>query len=233
MKKLMIAALVAAMGGIAMADCAEPAGCAYAYRMKLAGKCTVAKYKDASTACAEGNCWVKPKSYRVAGYLYNAADCGDDSCCPLSDGFQWLFWDANKSEVVFGEVAIPVYNVLRNGGAMDKVQMVITLDGLTLAGFGSFKPSKNYLLSANGFFAGTLEAPQCTWKNEDCDDEEGAAQVFEPCSLELVDAENGIAYGRWSLTYKSDKSAALLASGLPDDGYPSCLKPSAFKPVEE
>lgn len=228
MKKLMIAALVAAMGGVAMADCAEPAGCAYAYRMKLAGKCTTSKYKDASSACAEGNCWVKPKSYRVAGYLYNAAECGDEACCPLSDGFLFHFWDANKDEVKFEAVEIPVYDVLRNGGAMDKAQLCIKLDELVLAGFGSYKPSKNYLLSANGFFAGLLPAPQCNWKDAECEDQEAVANVFAPCGLEQGEAANGIAYGRWSLTYKAEHSAKLKAAGLPEEGYPSCLLPTGF-----
>ena len=39
MKKLMIAALVAAMGGVVVAaDCGEPLTCPFVYRVKLAGK---------------------------------------------------------------------------------------------------------------------------------------------------------------------------------------------------
>ena len=233
MKKLMIAALVAAMGGVAMADCAEPVGCAYAYRVKLAGKTAVGKLKEAASECAEGHCWLKPKSYRVAGYFYNVGECGDDACCPFSDVPLFHFWDANKKEVQFGGVEIPVYNVLRNGGAMDKVQMCIKLDDLVLAGFGTYKPSKNFLLSANGFFAGTIAEPKCAWQDKECEDQEEEAQIFAPCGLEQGPAEAAIAYGRWSITYKAEHSAKLQKSGVPDEGYPSCLLPTGFTYVAD
>ena len=111
----MIAALVAAMGGVVVAaDCGDPLECPFVYRVKLAGK-TVAAAATASNkvTCVDGQCWVKPASLRIAGYFYGTgtagtATCGDAPCeCKAKEAYvaNYVFWDANKREVKFDAVA--------------------------------------------------------------------------------------------------------------------------------
>ena len=223
MKKLMIAALVAAMGGVAMAaDCGEPLTCPFVYRIKLAGK-TVTGLATASnkTTCVDGKCWVKPTSLRIAGYFYGEGKegepgkCGDVSCeCKEGAAYvaNYVFWDATKSEVKFDAVAFEIFEILRNSGAQNKAQILLTMDGLNLAGFGAFNPKTGNLKNASGFFAGKLGPAQCvSITNVPCADpttEAEDALVFAPCALkEAITSSGSIAFGRWNLAYKADKVA--------------------------
>lgn len=251
MKKLMIAALVAAMGGVVVAaDCGEPLTCPFVYRVKLAGK-TVSAAATASNkvTCVDGQCWVKPASLRIAGYFYGegaegqAGTCGDVPCACKEKGdyvAKYVFWDANKREVKFDAVAFDVFEVLRNGGALNKAQVLLTLDGLNLAGFAAFNPATGNLKSANGFFAGKLPAAKCvSITNVPCADpttEAEDAYVFAPCNLtEAAQSTDSIAFGRWNLAYKADK-VALANELCVKQGYtadtvwevPGLVKPTAF-----
>lgn len=250
MKKLMIAALVAAMGGVVVAaDCGDPLECPFVYRVKLAGK-TVSAAATASNkvTCVDGACWVKPASLRIAGYFYGTgtagtATCGDAPCeCKAKEAYvaNSVFWDANKREVKFEAVAFDVFEVLRNGGALNKAQVLLTLDGLNLAGFAAFNPATGNLKSANGFFAGKLDPAQCvSITNVPCEDpttEAEDAYVFAPCELtEAVKSTDSIAFGRWNLAYKADK-VALANELCVKQGYtpenvwdvPGLVKPTAF-----
>ena len=237
MKKLMIAAVVAAMGVSAMADCTE-AFCAYAYRVKLAGKTVKGKTatdKASGKKLIEGECdydtacFAKPASLRIAGYFYGSSDV-DPECdaCACNDwtSFQFHFWDENKQPVTFGAVAVDTFDVLRNSGACDKAQILITMDGLNLAGFGAFNPKTQKLKSASGFFAGSLAAPVCQkWDGTICDwGTPVEAQVLKPCNLTTWEpAAKAIAFGRWSMTYKADKVATIEKTGSID-----CLFPAAY-----
>ena len=227
MKKLMIAALAVAMGGVVVAatdddPCSTKNYCGFAYRLKLAGKTVVAKSLtkgSAKTCDYEWGCWAKPASYRVAGYIYGGfttenpgcAECECNTFATLGD--ELWFWNANKEQVEFKEVSFEVFDVLRNGGLKNKAQIGIKMDDLYLAGFGAFNPESRKLKSANGFFAGTLETPKCG-DIIGCEYQEtGTAQVFAPCKGDVDwvsgDAAKVIAYGRWSLTYRQDKVDAI------------------------
>lgn len=260
MKKLMIAALVAAMGGVVVAaDCGDPLECPFVYRVKLAGK-TVSAAATASNkvTCVDGACWVKPASLRIAGYFYGTGvmgdpitvgPCGDEvtSCeCKEKDAYveNYVFWDANKKEVKFGDVAFELFEVLRNGGAQNKAQVLLKLDDLTLAGFAAYNPVTGNIKSANGFFAGKLPAAKCVkvdiTDNGPCLDptvteEPTDAFVLKPCSLEAQVSEGSIAFGRWNIAYKADK-VALANELCVKQGYtkddvwnvPGLVKPTAF-----
>lgn len=263
MKKLMIAALVAAMGGVVVAaDCGEPLTCPFVYRVKLAGK-TVAAAATASNkvTCVDGACWVKPASLRIAGYLYGTGDeetttvgsCGEEvTSCVCKDGDKYVenfvFWDANKKQVKFDSVAFDLFEVLRNGGAQNKAQVVLKLDDLTLAGFAAYNPVTGNIKSANGFFAGKLPAAKCvnvTITDVPCEDpevetEETNASVFAPCALATaIDSTASVAFGRWNIAYKADK-AALANELCVKQGYtaetvwevPGLVKPTAFVAAE-
>ena len=247
MKKLMIAAVVAAMGVSAMADC-EEAFCAYAYRVKLAGKTVKGKsitdttskktYNPVSEDCEyDSACFAKPASLRIAGYLYDVGEKPEDECSScdfcekiISSDVFFHFWDENKQPVKVDDVKVDTFDVLRNSGACDKAQILITMDGLNLAGFGAFNPKTHKLKSASGFFAGSLAAPECKkWDGTICDwGDPTPAKVFAPCLAEdgswVVDsAKKAIAFGRWSMTYKADKVATIEKTGSID-----CLFPAAY-----
>ena len=239
MKKLMIAALVAAMGGIVLAsNCGLD--CVYAYRIKLSGKTVKGKSIAAKSACETGTCWAKAASYRVAGYIYGAAEASEDDCEPCAcnatlEGNQAIFWDENKVQQFadVDTVAFDVFDILRNSGAKNKAQIAFKLGDIQLAGFGVFNPKTQKLKSASGFFAGTLPAPTCAgeYDKSTCEYGEGqTAQVYGVCdeSDTAKEAESAIAFGRWNLAYKATKVAEYAKNGNED-----VFKPTGFQAAAE
>ncbi len=234
MKKLMIAAAAVALAGVTFADCDTPVKCAFAYRIKLAGKTVVGKAKTTGsekTCDLVNGCWAKPASYRLAGYIWGATEMdGEDDCaeCLCNDFSEntAIFWDANKDQQ-FADVTSVTFDtldILRNGGLKNKAQIAFKLGDLQLAGFGVFNPVSKKLKSANGFFAGVLAAPTCGKLGEDCEWGTTPAQVFEPCALtEPVNSEAAIVYGRWTMTYKADK-----VRQIEKDNNFGCLYPTGF-----
>ena len=106
----MIAAALAAISVSASAawdECDKDTyPCAYAYRIKLAGKTVGSKAVYTSTDCDKNtNCWAKAASYRVAGYIYFLGDKGSDTytacdcACQKTDPWSCHFWNANKEQV--------------------------------------------------------------------------------------------------------------------------------------
>ena len=208
--------------------------CAFAYRVKLAGKTVTGKEVTRGTAGAcdyESNCWAKPTSYRVAGYIFNASPTEPAECeeceCNAFDNIQTVFWTADRKQTFADEeVTFDTFDILRNGGFKNKAQLCIKIgENIKLAGFGAFNPLTGKLKSANGFFAGTLAAPACeTYNSEDCEFGTTPAQVFAPCALtDPVNSEAAIVYGRWSMTYKADK-----VRQIEKDNSFRCLIPTGF-----
>ena len=246
MKKLMIAAAIAALAGVTFADCDVGVDCAFAYRVKLAGKTVTGKAKTTGsekTCDLEANCWAKPASLRIAGYIYGATEPGDaDACegcaCNEMTTFKTVYWNAAKEQVLAeSATAFEVYDVLRSSGAQNKAQVLITIDGLNLAGFANFNPKTAKIKNASGFFAGKLAAPKCAGEYDPttCVIGEGdTAQVFKPCALtDAVAAEAAIAFGRWTLTYKADKVAALEKNGNVGVLVPAAYKGEAPAPLAD
>lgn len=211
--------------------------CAYAYRVKLAGKTVTGKEVTKGTVGAcdyESNCWAKPTSYRVTGYIFNAsltepAEC-EECECNAFDNIQTVFWTADRKQTFADdEVTFDVFDVLRNGGFKNKAQLCIKIgENVKLAGFGAFNPKTQKLKSANGFFAGVLAAPTCeTYDGETCEFGTKLAQVFAPCALtDPVPSEAAIVYGRWTMTYRADKVRQIEK----DNNY-DCLYPTGFDGV--
>ena len=212
--------------------------CAYAYRVKLAGKTVTGKEVTRGTAGAcdyESNCWAKPTSYRVAGYIFNASPTEPAECeeceCNAFDNIQTVFWTADRKQTFADEeVTFDTFDILRNGGFKNKAQLCIKIgENIKLAGFGAFNPLTGKLKSANGFFAGALVAPTCGKLGEDCEWGTTPAQVFEPCALtEPVNSEAAIVYGRWTMTYKADK-----VRQIEKDNNFGCLYPTGWQPKAE
>ena len=242
MKKLMIAAAAVALAGVTFADCDTPLDCTFAYRVKLAGKTVTGQTKttgSTSTCDLDTKCWAKPTSLRIVGYIYGNTDKGEGDCaeceCNKLDTNKAIFWYADTWVQTFADVdsvTFDVFDILRNGGLKNKAQIAFKLgDGLQFAGFGVYGSKSQMLKSANGFFAGTLDAPKCSGAYDASTCEYGdpeTAYVFKPCVLEEgVEATAAIAYGRWSLTYRADKAAKYGKNG--DEGV---FKPLYFKSAE-
>ena len=232
MKKLMIAAAAVAMASVAMAECAE-IKCPFAYRIKLAGKTVVGKTAASNvTECVDGGCWAKPASLRIAGYFFGTqpddttSACGGCGCIDADTyAAKSVFWDANKKEVKFAAVAFPIFEILRNGGAQNKAQMLIKLGDINLAGFGLYNPVTGRLKSANGFFAGALPTPKCT-TTVDCEESSVEAKVYELCTLESINATGAIAYGRWNMAWKQDKVNMAKQEGA---NWNNIVLPAAYR----
>lgn len=223
MKKLIISmtfAVVASSMTVFGGNC-DMEKCTSAYRIKIAGKTVCGQTTSVSNACSLSQCWAKPCSYRVAGYLY------DDEDCECGDEYKCHFWDSKKVQtyVDVETLKFDVFELLRNGGSKNKAQICFKINDLTFAGFGTWDPVKNRLVAASGFFAGTLPPAVCVSKPTcSCESgEETPAYVFNPCTHEEVESSNSIAYGRWSLSYKADKVAIMNRTGSTD-----CLYPTGF-----
>lgn len=243
MKKLMIAAALAAISVSASAawdDCNKDTyPCAYAYRIKLAGKTVGSKAVYTSTDCDKGtNCWAKAASYRVAGYIWFLGGKGGeggitacDCACQKDDTWNCHFWDANKKQVFesTSTMTFSVYEILRNSGAQDKAQIAFNLGGLQLAGFGVYNPETKRIKRASGFFAGVLDPAECVARCDKTDVK--PAQVFAPCDLTTaVDSVASIAFGRWNLAYKHDKTDALRKGGNVNALYPAAFDGTKIDP---
>lgn len=252
MKKLMIAAAAAAMiGGAFALDCGETTDCVVAYKLSLSGKTTVAYTKAYKAPTEDGcgetkvtDCFRKPGSFKVNGYIYAVQDpedgpCGETGCaCFTFEDFDTIFWDGKKVEVT-DDFLITQLDLI--GHDAKKAEMVATFGNLTLAGFGTYDVKKLELKSVSGNFAGTLAAPKCLdCTPETCDEpadcEETPALSFTLCELSTeTPEENTAAFGKWTL--KADKSAAkklakstLAVAGSEVD--PLVLAPKGFVAAE-
>ena len=222
MKKLMIAAAVAAMTiGYAEAGC-EKAACTYAYKLVMNGKSTKAVPLNETVGCEKGSaCWRQIASIRWVGFVVGQATGEDEGCCGCNtfEEFSSAVWNAKTGKLLPEDnrtLTVQFINVLRRGGAKDKAEVLLTLgETVNLAGFGpvTVREGMDFFKGAHGFFAGSVPAPECCACAEDGDDEECIpAQYFTLCGEgdEAIGSENPtVAYGRWSLKYSALRSVAL------------------------
>ena len=226
MKKLMIAAAVAAMTvGVASAACEETCNaCTFAYKLVMNGKSTKAVALEEAPACEEATtaCWRQIASIRWVGWVWGQS--GDDTCeCNALGEFTFNLWNAKTGKIIpDAELTLDFINVLRRSGAKDKAEVCFTFGNVKLAGFGPVT-SDMFFKGAHGFFAGSVAAPKCP----DCEDELDA-QYYTLCEGEAAADNETVAYGRWSLKYSSIKSA-LLVKNLSANA----LIPGNWEAVEE
>ena len=223
MKKLMIAAALAAMTvGVAEAGC-EKTACTYAYKLVMNGKSTKAVPLAETIGCVKGSaCWRQIASIRWVGWIYGQAVGEDEGCCGCNtfEEFNSAVWDAKTGKLLPEDnrlVTVQFINILRRGGARDKAEVLLTLgETVNLAGFGpvAVREGMDFFKGAHGFFAGSVPAPNCCACTEDGDEDcDNPAQYFTLCGEgdDAIGSENPtVAYGRWSLKYSSVKSAALV-----------------------
>ena len=239
MKKLMIAAVVAAMGAGAFAECQEdtPGKCVFAYKLTMSGKTGIAySTKGNASKCIEDACYLKPGSFKLTGYVYGQTEeeGSPDTCnegCGCNDFSTIESVVYNKKAGVAAKDMIAVTQIDLIGSDAKKAQVALTYNtDIVLAGFGTAKDKT--LKSASGNFAGLVAAPECetcTYDKTECEDkcESTAATVFALCTLDKADAEKTVAYGKWSL--KADKSAVKKLTKNYD---PTVLLPKGVKLAE-
>ncbi len=220
MKKIIALAAIAAVGAT-FGACEESADCVFAYSVSLSGKTSVAKATKAKPSqCVEADCYRKSGSFKAKGFIYgqttateaDESTCTDASCgCNEFDAITTYVWNTKTLEKL-GDVEFT--SLARIGSTAFKkattVEVVGKLDDLTLAGFGKYDAKKNYLKSASGYFAGTLDVPECETCEYDADSCEDAcastaSSAFKICAEEDSDAEAVPAYGKWTVKY--NKSA--------------------------
>ena len=236
MKKLMIAAVVAAMGAGAFADCDEGKDCVFAYKLTMSGKTGIAySTKGNASKCIESVCYLKPGSFKLTGYVYGATDpegspdtCNEGCACNDFSTIESVVYNKKAGFAAKDQIAIDTGVLRLIGSDAKKAQVVLTYNtDLVLAGFGTAKDG--VLKSASGNFAGTVTAPKCekcTYDAGKCEDDctEDDAMVFTLCLLEKVAADKTVAYGKWSL--KADKSAVKKLTKNYD---PTVLLPKGVK----
>lgn len=229
MKKIIALAAIAAVGA-AFGACegpVEPANCVFAYSVSLSGKSTVAKSATVKESACESNvvCYRKSASFKAKGYIYGTTtaeqgECGETGCgCNEFADVTSYIWNTKTLEKM-GDFTFT--SLARIGSATFKkattVEVVGSLDALTLAGFGKYDAKKNYLKSASGYFAGTLAIPKCescTYNAQVCEDQCDTtdSSAFKICAEEDSDVDAVPAYGKWTVKYNKSAAKKLAKTG--------------------
>ena len=218
MKKLMIAAALAAMTVGAYAECKDPgteppASCARFYKVVFNAKTTVGErtYEAAISDCPVEPtkvCIAKLGSRKIVGIIYSC-ECGCAENDLVDDGKKEYYWDA--TEQVWIEGGALAWDFL-NRFAEKKTQGVFqfaaddTNIDLKGAGFGNYARSTTSIHKIKGYFAGTLNVPLCT---KACKDPLIRSALNLCDNDKVADFEKTAAYGSWKIVYKADRSEQL------------------------
>lgn len=240
MKKLMIAAAVAAMiGGVQAVTCVtdkvcekDPCtgekvcedieGAGIAHKVAISLKTTANKSKVKKVACEDGECtyWRQQATLKINGLLWEQlSDCY--GCVPF--GLNSAFW--TKDAALDVEFAMGV-GLIGNAKNSKKIEAYGALNGddfgaLSWAGFGTMAAStkKNecedddcvmYVKSISGGIAGYLLPAEWTDECQDCDLIE-----YEGCCDDDMQLANTAAYGTIKISY--DKATAKKVALAEDD----------------
>ena len=231
MKKIIIAAIVAATGFSAIGSACMPEptpDVAWVYKWSFKGKTTTGKStKIAASACSPSDdCTIRiPSSLKIQGYTYA---CSPSPCEDGSLGFKTafaevteVFWLIKPYKSSFaGGVVSEVVNLIGKKkkqvelGGVTKLTDVDTFTdwNLTFAGLGKYSSKKGgYITSVKGNFAGYASSSQyvnpksCTVL---------PAGVWECDTLSLIcDETPTVCYGKWSVKYKKNASKKYNKTG--------------------
>ena len=229
MKKLMIAAAVAAvgMGAFAENNCAPTttqADTAWVYQWKFSGKTTwgnKAAAKGNSSSCnptTGASCTYRVKtSLKIQGYT---AVCNPSLCADENLGFETQFVEENevfwmtkpwKAEMAGGVTTEVAHVIGKNkkqveiGGIAELTEIAeFSTYAFTWAGFGKLDKKNKRVKSASGNFAGFLTQPWAyNLKKDLCI----LAGYWDCTTLTtLVCTGPSVAYGKWSVKYKKSAS---------------------------
>ena len=237
MKKLMIAATIAALAGASFADCNEK--CTFAYRMKVMVRTTASRGVNDSATCSEG-CYRNPEIRRFIGFIYGST--GSKECCDCN---AWkkasvALWDFDARKAVpltQAELFIldrvgyqktdkcEMYFELRSKETCEK----LTQDGyMAFGGFGSTGIHDGNITvgAVAGYCAGVLPAFCSMMDAKTCKEKCAISTAWDLCTPKALDKTRGTAaYGKWTLTWDSGAAAqvgaALSTASARIDGVPA------------
>jgi len=232
MKKLMIAAAVAAMTVGAFADCGEgniQTSKAQVYKFTFSGKTTKGlKAGSTKVDCGEDGAGCHPRvatKLKIKGWVaYCLPVCTETLPQGTGSATAWSFWMLKPFKGGFNgtdALADTMVNVI--GKKPNKAEMFGKFNGtisfaenvdwnlgdLYFAGLGKYKGSKGIYSSISGNFAGS---PAASWyvspnlcKQTD---------VYDCATLQLVCDQNPntVAFGKWSVKYNKSASKKLTKS---------------------
>ena len=238
MKKLMIAALAAAVTGGVFADNCQPdttnpPDTAWVYQWKFSGKTTVGTLKSNSTGnnCTPGTttCIVRiPGKVAIQGYTYHCSPACTDFADITGGGNDDVFWATAPQKTPVDEaIAFSVANVI--GKSKNQFEAAGTAEftltelenekfELAFAGLGKHTGKKGgYPTSISGYFAGTVDSTYyVTTKGVETD--QGieyclASQPWDCATLDCATATASVAYGTWSVKFNSSAAKKYAKDG--------------------
>ena len=241
MKKLMIAATIAALAGASFADCNEK--CGFAYRMKVMVRTTVAHPVNNSSTCTDG-CYRNPEIRRFIGFIYGLANGAKADCCGCNNwgAASVALWDFDNRRAITLKDS-ELFLLDRVGyQKTDKCEMSFQLNPgedkcggkgkLVFSGYGScgIHDGEITVGAVAGYCAGYLPS-FCMTKDKNCNDTCTPSTAWDLCGDTKVTPANTAAYGKWTLTWDSGAAAqvgaALATTSARIDGVTTT--PDAFK----
>ena len=236
MKKLMIAATIAALAGASFADCNEK--CTFAYRMKVMVRTTLSGAVNDTATCTEG-CYRKPSIRRFIGFIYGSTgskECCDCNAWKKANVALWDF-DARKGVDFTGAELFLLDRV--GYQQTDKCEMCFELNtfetcgktyaygALFFSGFGSCGIHEGNVTvgAVAGYCAGYLPAFCITKDQKTCTEKCSISKAWDICTGAQITPPFTAAYGKWTLTWDSGAAAQVgnaLANGSARiDGVPT------------
>ena len=237
MKKLMIAAVVAAVaGGTFAANCGpEPVvakDTAWVYQWKFTGKTTEgAEVADVTVKGNCGptviglNCTVRvPASLKIQGYTaFCNPGCSSDFFPKFAEANE-IFWQTKPFKtILWGGVSTELCHIIGRANKKCEVYGTAAFDGpvgtvgkihydIAYAGLGKMAQtdSKKHITSVSGNFAGTLSQPWLV-TDKKC----VLAGYWNCADLSLQCAAPSVVYGKWSAKYKYAMSDNFAAGKWP------------------
>ena len=237
MKKLMIAATIAALAGASFADCNEK--CPFAYRMKVMVRTTLSGAVNDTATCNEG-CYRKPSIRRFIGFIYGKTEGSDCDGCKCNDwvkGANVALWDFDARKGV-NFTGAELFLLDRVGYQQtDKCEMAFEFNtfetcmdpvtkketfaygALIFSGFGSTGIHEGNVTvgAVAGYCAGYLPA-FCTTKDaKTCTESCSISKAWELCSANPITPPFTAAYGKWTLVWDSGAAAQVNTGALKSD----------------
>lgn len=230
MKKIMIAAVVAAMGAVAFGGTCSPVtpvkDTAWVYQWKFTGKTTAGK-----KAAAKGNgsicspvgpaaCTYRAKaSLKIQGYTYWCEPgCGSDAFETFAEQLEVFYmtkpWKASMSGGVSTELSHIIGKSKKQYEAAGVANFTEEYEGvtyaLTYAGLGKYDIKNSRVKSVSGNFAGTAsQAWAFNLKKDLCI----KAGYWDCVTQNLVCDGATVAFGKFSAKYKKSASKKYASAG--------------------
>jgi len=237
MKKLMIAAAVAAMVGGAFADeeasCTTP--CAWAYQVKVIVKTTTTASLSNATTCT-GGCYRKPTYRRYIGYFFGTTTKSTDvcnagcNCISFEDTLtsRIAMWNFDTKEAVTPIATLRLADRIGKDST-DTCEIVFSTifygtdaEGtdvkteLVFAGFGNvakMASGKPAIKFANGYCAGTVPG-SCISCDKVCGVVDPDTCVVVPANIWTICGESitsyvTAAYGKWKMQWDGQMASRI------------------------